>query len=192
MKLRLYPTLKKIHLYASLATLVFFFMYILTSFMMVHHHTFAPGEPTTHSQTLSIQSDELEGDRWGKWLAKHGVHGRLENEKTSDEGELIRVYETPGSAFTLTLSENREEIRLESSKRDLAGTLNEFHRLRGYKGPFSFWLYALMIDLTAIALILFAITGIILWLNMLKQDKLAWGILLSGIVYVGAVMYALM
>jgi hypothetical protein len=49
-----------------------------------------------------------------------------------------------------------------------------------------------MLDVVGISLMLFAITGVILWLKLLKFNKLAWGIFIFGFVYVSAVILYLL
>ncbi|MCB0634767.1 MAG: hypothetical protein KDD15_33780, partial [Lewinella sp.] len=45
--------------------------------------------------------------------------------------------------------------------------------------------YAFLLDILAISLIVFTITGIIMWFHLLKKDKWAWVIFVAGFVYFG-------
>ena len=63
--------------------------------------------------------------------------------------------------------------------------------MRGYGGGMIYNAYAILLDLTGASLIIFAITGIILWLKILKNSKLAWLILVLGFLYVSSNIYYL-
>lgn len=189
---RMYQLIRKIHLYASLTTLVFFAMYLISSYLMMHHDTFLSGESAVQTQTISVEPGTLGNESWLPALKAYGVKGRLENEFTNDEGYLVREYETVSAYFKLSLHPDQQQLTIEAHRADLAHTLEGFHRLRGYKGPLAYQVYAFMVDIMGISLIIFALTGIILWLKVLKNSRLAWGILIGGVVYVAVVMGQLM
>lgn len=187
-----YQFIKTTHLFASLTTVVFLSMYLASSFMMVHHDTFKSKEVSRHQETISITPEIVEGKNWENFLKKHSVHGRLENEWTSQQGELVRRYEAPEVHFKFTINADKQSLTLETFKWNFNATMNELHRLRYYKGPLTFWLYAFMVDITAIALIIFVITGIVLWLRILKDKWIGWLMLILGACYVGLVMFYMM
>ena len=187
-----YELIRKIHLYASLTTLVFFAMYLITSFMMMHHDFFHPGEAEKFTEEFEVSANDISDENWDLFLSEHGVHGKQVRERTSEEGDLIRDYDSPQSHYKLTIAANRQSVSIETMNRNTAGAVIGFHRLRGYEGPITYLLYAFMLDVTAIALIVFALTGIILWLNVLKDKRWGWATLAFGMVYVGAVMGYLM
>ena len=187
-----YEIIKKIHLYASLTTLVFFAMYLITSFMMMHHDFFHPGEAEKFTEEVPISANDISDENWDRFLSAHGVHGKQVKENTSKEGDLIREYNSPKSHYKVRIAANQQTASIETMHRNTAGAVIGFHRLRGYEGPFTYLLYAFMLDVTAVALIVFALTGIILWLNVLKDKRWGWATLVFGVVYVGAVMGYLM
>ena len=183
-----YELIKKIHLYASLSTLVFFAMYLITSFLMMHHSFFQPGEAEKFTEEVSISTNDISDENWESFLSAHGVHGKQVRDFTSDTGERIRIYDSPESHFKITIASDAQTAAIETMNRNTAGAIIGFHRLRGYEGPITYLLYALMLDVTAIALIIFALTGIILWLRVLKDKRWGWITLALGVVYVGVVM----
>ena len=81
-----------------------------------------------------------------------------------------------------------DSVEIINSENNLNRTIIGYHRLRGYGGPWQFSVYAMFLDLTGLSLILFAVTGVILWLKILKNNILAWVIFLAGIIYTAIVI----
>lgn len=187
-----YQTIRKIHLYACLTTVLFFLMYLVSGFMMMHHDTFHIEETPDVNKVVPVKSSDLEGNSWAHFLKLNGIKGRNTADRTQSDGTIIKEYWTPGEEFKLTINPDRSQVRIESVVKNMNGVLNDLHRVRSYKGPFLWHLYALMIDLTAISMILFVLTGIILWLKVLKNKRLGWAVLVVGAFYVGLTMYHLM
>jgi hypothetical protein len=52
--------------------------------------------------------------------------------------------------------------------------------------PYS--LYAFLLDVLGLGLIVFTITGIIMWFKLLKNSTIAWVIFISGFIYFGLTM----
>ncbi len=186
-KYRFHFIIKQIHLYASLATALLLSMYLLTSFMMMYHDWFKP-EQQKQSVSIEVNPDEISEKNWTSFLKKHGIKGRLVRENFRGSGDLFREYANVGNNFKLTIFKDKNEVEIASSHLNLAGKIIGFHRMRGYGGSLQYNLYALLLDLVGISLIIFAITGVILWLKLLKYDKIAWSILILGFVYVSTIL----
>ena len=187
-----YQTIRKIHLYACLTTVVFFLMYLISGFMMMHHDTFHIEEAPDVKKVVPIKTIDLEENSWARFLKMNGVKGRNTADRTQADGTIIKEYWTPGETFKLTINADRSQVQIESAVKNFNGVINDLHRVRSYKGPLLWHLYAFMIDLTAIAMILFVLTGIILWLRVLKNKRIGWTVLVLGALYVGLTIYHLM
>lgn len=187
-----YQSIRKIHLYACLTTVVFFLMYLITGFMMMHHDTFHIQETPDANTVISITDRDLEENSWSQFLKMNGIKGRNTADRSLNDGTIIREYWTPGEEFKLTINPDRSQVQIESVVKNINGILNDLHRVRSYQGPLLWYLYALMIDLTAIAMILFVLTGIVLWLKVLKNKRVGWTVLILGAFYVALTIYHLM
>ena len=185
---RFYFIIKQVHLYASLTIVAVLLMYLITSFMMIYHDFFKSYDHQEQVISLQVSPNEISEENWTSFLHKHDVKGRLVRENFRKSGDLFREYADAGNNFRITIFKNRNEVEIKSTHKNLAGNIVGLHRLRGYGGPFQFNLYAFLLDLTGIGLIIFAITGIILWLKLLKHNKIAWAILILGFLYVSAVV----
>lgn len=176
------------HLYAALSTVALLLMYLLTSYMMIYHNWFHGHETTEQVTTIEVTHLEISENNWGSFRKKHGIKGRLLRESFNKSGDLIRAYESAGTNYQVTLLCDQNEVKIKRIQRNMAGTLIGYHRLRGYGGPLQYNLYALLLDVTGISLILFAITGVIMWLKILKHNTVAWIILITGFVYVSLIV----
>lgn len=185
---RFYFIVKQVHLYASLTIAAVLLMYLVTSFMMIYYDFFKTHDHQEQIISIQVSPNEISEKNWSSFLHKHEVKGRLIRENFRKSGDLFREYADAGSNFRITIFKNKNEVEIKSTHKNLAGNIVGLHRLRGYGGPFQYNLYAFLLDLTGIGLLIFAITGIILWLKLLRHNKIAWAILIFGFLYVSAVV----
>ena len=185
---RLYIITREIHLYSSLMTATMLVMYIVTSYMFIHHDTFHVEEVTEPVRYEKISPKDIDEANWDSFLSKHRIKGRLTRESTLKSGERMWIYETATTTHKITISASKQEMRIEKSEMNFSGKMTGLHRARGYGGGWQYNLYAALLDVVGISLILFSITGIILWLKLLQHNIWAWIVLLSGFVYVSAVV----
>ncbi len=190
MRHKTYKWVRTVHLYAALTTVVFLSMYLLSGLLMM---TGAHGEETNKSVEIPITASVVESDReLAQFIEDQGISGRLTWEKTFDSGQIIREYKTLGSRYKLEISPDKKTVKLETVQKDTNGYMNDLHRLKGYEGPMLYWVYALMVDLTALSLMVFVATGIPLWLQVVDNKKIGWAVLLIGLIYVCTVVFNLM
>ena len=158
---------------------------------MIHPDWFNTYDEQEKTETLDVDPNEIVAD-WPEFLAKQGISGRMLRENTNTDGDLVREYASASGYCKITLVYAKNQALIECKDKTIAGTIVGFHRIRGFSGPLPYQLYAILLDLTGISLIIFAITGSILWLNLLNREIYAWIILVIGFLYVGAVMAYLM
>jgi len=179
---------RKIHLYASLSIVVLLLMYVVSSYLMIHYEWFQTYDQQEEILEIEVEPGEISVDNWDQFLAKNDVSGRLTKENISSSGDIVREYSNASAHYKVTVIEDQDLVEIKARKMNTAGTIVGFHRIRGFGGPLQYNLYAIMLDLVGISLILFAITGMILWLKLLKNNIFAWVVLISGFVYVGAIV----
>jgi hypothetical protein len=177
---RFYLVIKQIHLYASLLTVAFLIMYIATSYMMIYHDWFQVEKLNESTTSMLVTPEEINDEHWDAFVKKHQIGGRLIRENFNDSGDLIRTYSSADGNSKITIFKDKNEVEIQTTKLNLSGRIIGLHRMRGYGGSFVYNFYAVMLDIVGISLILFAITGVILWLKLLKFNKLAWGIFVTG------------
>lgn len=189
---RFYHVIKQIHLYASLLTVAFLIMYIITSYMMIYHDWFHVEKQNETTSSMLVTPEEINNEHWDDFVKKHQIDGRLIRENFNESGDLIRTYSSADGNSKITIFKDKNEVEIQTTELNLSGRIIGLHRMRGYGGSFVYNFYAVMLDIVGISLILFAITGVILWLKLLKFNKLAWGIFVFGFVYVSTVILYLL
>ncbi|NND31915.1 MAG: hypothetical protein HKN76_04935 [Saprospiraceae bacterium] len=188
---KFYQVLKKIHLYAGLSTAALLIMYVATSYMMIHHDSFPSEGGTQSTENIKITAADISEDNWVDFIRVHDIKGRLNNERINASGEKIMQFNSAATNTTLKINATGDEVEITRNEKNLAHSIIGVHRLSGYDGPLKYNLYALFLDAVGISLILFTITGVIMWLRLLKNNKWAWGIFIAGAIYYGIVMVLL-
>jgi hypothetical protein len=167
-------------------------MYVVSSYLMIHATWFNTYNQTVKTTTLELAPTQLLQRNWDQFLKTNRVTGRFLREITNSEGDLVKEYGNASSHHKITLIRGTYKVKIESREHNLQGTIVGFHRTRGFEGPFLYDLYAILLDAAGSSLLVFAITGAILWLHSLKKDRLAWIIFGVGFMYVVAIMACLM
>ena len=185
---KIYHLLKQIHLYSSLSTAALILMYVATSYMMIYHDWFKVEKQNESTISIKVASDEVADENWKSFLKKNNIKGRLVRENFNDSGDLIRTYSSANGNSKITIYKDKNEVEINSTQLNLSGNIIGLHRLRGFGGPILYNIYAFLLDIVGISLILFVVTGVILWLKLLKNNKIAWTILILGFIYVSSVL----
>lgn len=187
-----YILIKKIHLYASLSTAALLLMFLFTSYLMIHHNWF-DHEQQSKTSYVSYDAPLDQEPDWQKMLEQYDIKGRFIEEKHNQDGNLCRTYASASGRTILTILRDKNQLEILQNTKSTADALIGIHRQRGYgHGPIQYNLYALLLDLTGVSLILFAITGVIMWLRILKNNLTAWIIFGLGFVYFAITMGLLM
>lgn len=183
-----YQIIRQIHLYSSLTIVALLLMYVISSYMMIYHDLFHVETMNESKITLDIVPEQINTNNWSHFLKKNNIKGRMVRESIEESGDIIRLYESAKDYAEITIFKNTNQVEIRSADLNLSGKINEMHRLRGFGGPLIYNIYAVLLDLVGISLIMFVLTGVILWLKLLKHNKLAWTILILGFIYVSAVL----
>jgi hypothetical protein len=157
---------------------------------MIYNDYFKVDRQTT-SVTHAVTTKDLSDENWTKFLDEHDIQGRLVHEKLEDSGNLVRKYAKTGSSYEITILKKQDSVKIKTTQLNLSGKIIGLHRAKGYGGGIQYNSYAFLLDLTGISLILFAITGIIMWLKILKHNKIAYTILVLGFIYVSTIVFYL-
>jgi hypothetical protein len=156
--------------------------------MMIHHDWFHVEKQNETTSSMLVSPEEIDDKHWDSFIKNHKIQGRLVRESFNQQGDLIRTYSSADENSKITIFKDKNAVEIITTKLNLSGRIIGLHRMRGYGGSFIYNCYAFMLDIMGISLILFAITGVILWLKLLKFNRIAWGIFIFGFVYVSAVI----
>jgi hypothetical protein len=185
-----YKLIKKIHLYACLSTVAVLLMFIFTSYLMIHHSWF-DHEQAEEKMTVDVSAVPASGADWQAFTRENDIKGRLVRENIRDNGDVVREYARAAGSARITFSSGTNQAEIVRRSKSTADAVIGVHRQRGYGGPLSYSLYAFLLDVLGLGLIIFTITGIIMWFKLLKNSTIAWVIFISGFIYFGITMVLL-
>ncbi len=180
---------RMLHTYVATALFGLLFMFCLSGLILNHPDWLPPHTQVQSQQTplpaivrASLGQAHQAGEDWQPTLV--GVHSYLQQqfnltqpdsiEANADDGLLMLEYKLPGSFVSIEIDMNSNQIRVEQEQLSLLQTLNNLHMGR-YSGAIWSWI----IDISAVLMLLFAITGmIILWQNRKYRRS---GLILAGL-----------
>ena len=167
---------RTLHVYTSMVMLLIMLFFTLTGITLNHRDWFSssegPQQLTLHlPDELGIESKWMltpieQGNQVRVWLRNHyAVYGnQVSFEWEEDERLMVIDVKRPGGYSIAEVDLEAQEILLEIQNYGAVATLNDLHM-----GRYSGSLWSLFIDLSALAMLLFSLTG--LWLVMPQKKK---------------------
>ncbi|MDH5602868.1 MAG: PepSY-associated TM helix domain-containing protein [Cyclobacteriaceae bacterium] len=193
-RINTYTLLRKIHLYAGFALMAFLLMYFITGYILTHEGMFPNQDPVETTEELEVEiPDNISIDDLPVYIQeKFSLKGQRKKPNIWKTGEIAIKYIRPGYINDVVLSADKSTLSIKRQKLSTRRTLILFHRLEKYGGGLLYDLYILMMDLSSVALILFAASGVYMWLK-LEKNKI-WGVLFlsAGIIYTLVVVLSIM
>ena len=173
--------IRKLHLLTALFLTPWITMYALSTLVM-HHREFFTGHerrvPPEYDlvQENSYKLDDTLDSREAvaeRVLADLGITGGHTVRGSLESGEIVIHRDRAVGSRRITVDLNRDHLRVERQRFGLAFFLEMLHRRRGYgRGHLSSWLWGFSVDLVITAIVLWAITGIWMWMGMKRTRKL--------------------
>ena len=178
----MYEITRKIHLYAGLAILTFVVMYFLTGYLMIKHDLLPEDKPVKKTVVERLDQDlpEMSNQEFSVYLqdrfdlkGKRNVPGRPRK-----DGTWRFTYYRPGFTSVAVVSSDGKEVEITTTAQGARGVIIGLHRLHGYGGGWLYDIWAFMYDLASLALIVFPVSGFILWFRTSRR-KLAGSLVLA-------------
>ena len=169
-------------------------MQIVSGFIITHSNWFPSSDPEVHLLNESFDLPKtLSEDELSLYIQdRYNIHGRCNTARKNDDGSYQFEYTRPGFHYNVNIIPDQKKITYKEEKKSLTRSLVEFHLWHKYGGGFVYDMYVFMKDLTAIAFIVFAITGIYMWYRSMKRKVLGLLILTISIGYTATVIYFFM
>lgn len=173
----MYNLYRKIHLYSGLILLMYVMMFYVSGYMMTHRPWFL-GAPATTTRTAVLEPGllRLSNEPLAANLQKQlGLAGGIQF-PLAQPPNLIRFFVIrPGTTVRVDVSSQDKLIRVITQRYGWVGTLIVLHKIEGYHARNGLLSNASVFvgDLAALSMILFAITGVILWWKSVKNHF--WG-----------------
>lgn len=196
---------RRLHIYVSMALLLVVLFFAVTGITLNRPELFVKSQPDITSQTLSVPESIFASGNEAfvpdqavllAYLAKHadlsGTPSAMEVFKEVEDGELIEGeiamdYKGPGFNATVFIDLPSRTAEIEASHYGVVAVLNDLH-----KGRNSGEVWKWFIDITAVLMVLFVMTGVCLLIPKKKtlHTSMKWmfaGSLVTLLVYFVAV-----
>jgi hypothetical protein len=161
---------------------------------MGQHGWFAKEEKPQIERKMAVSLPAgLEGDKLSAHLATLAeIGGKRAEPQTWEDGRMAFNYHHPGVSHHLVLTAAKDSLTIKTTDEGMRGLVHGLHRMHGYQGGPLYWLVALVMDLSSLALLIFVLTGVYLWLKLLRPRW--WGVLMltAGTAYTVWVLVTLM
>ncbi len=182
-RLKYFRFLKQIHLVSSVILLVFIFLYLITGMVIVNRNLFEAPESVEHRRKVLVEKPMTGSpEEYSHYLKeKYGFRGR-EFQREEKNGNWTFQYNFRGENHQLTLTPAQDTLYIQSNiqKTNLLSFAAKLHHMRGFSGGWEYTLWAIFYDLTAVSFVVFAITGILMWIVLKTRYTAGWWYLLAG------------
>ncbi len=183
--MNLYQIFRTIHFYTATLAGVFLLLFFITGHLLGYYNWFSKDHEEPVVETHSVSIPEFNTDRelanWAKKELK--LTGKIDWIGHPEEGSTHIEIATPRVFNLVKVSHLDQNLTLETRPQTTYEMLSVIHRMHGYGGGFWYDVYLFMMDLASFSLLIFATTGVYLWLKVIKKKWLGWVFLGMGIIY---------
>lgn len=188
--------IRRLHLVSGFVLLAFVVMYFVTGFVLTHGGLLgeATEQVVRRTEPFPMSLSKRPGDAafassLGTTLGLRGKPSKVEHRK---DGTWRVSYFHPGHLTEVTLPSDLGSMTVEEKRFGWQRVLIGLHRLHGYGGGGGYDVWAVMLDLASVSMILFAITGVLLWHRLARDHRPGWMILAAGFVLTASTVTYLM
>jgi hypothetical protein len=188
----LHPLIREIHLLSGLFLAGVILFYTISG-AMIAYAPWLPGAgvaATTERIPLPVGAGASPGALRTFVEQELEPRGRVVGPEPTPAGDLVLRYTRPGGSVEVTTTPDQAELVVVTTRHGWIRTLRGLHVLTGYAGGAAFVAWSLLLDLTALAVIGFALSGIYLWFKLSRRRRLGWLILGGSWCYtLGMIIY---
>lgn len=177
--------MRKLHLYSAFSLMGFIFMYFTTGFIMTHSDWFERHkyEPTSSTFHFEVSPGLSPKEIAARIQQTYNLNGKIAPPRLLPDSTFFFQYVHPGMHHEARLFPHEQKLEIKSTPGDFIQISNTFHRIHGYGGGWPYDVYVLFMDLSSLSMLLFAATGIYLWLRLIKHKWLGWAIMAASLIY---------
>lgn len=176
--------LRRLHLACAFVLLGFVGMYVLTGYVLTHGSWFGEGSEQVVRRSESPPAEALanpDSPAFATDLKRRlGLQGKPSTVERRGDGTWRVTYSHPGHVSEVTVASDRTRVSVVEKRFGWQRTLRGLHRFHGYGAGGVYTLWAVMVDLNAVAMIVFAITGFLLWHRRTRDRRVGWAMLSLG------------
>lgn len=183
--------LRRVHFFASLMIFAFALLYIVTGYIISKHEWFPQGKESkiTIIQPLNYFPDTTKLENFGNEIKNQfKISGRMDY-KRNYKNEILFSYFRPGVNNFVVVHSKLDSITIvRTEMKTVREVSKRMHRMYGFKGGWIYVIWAILLDLAALSMIVFSITGVLIWYRMRHQFKYGWFFIVPFVI-LGIVMY---
>lgn len=181
----MYDRIRQIHLFTAFILTVFVLMYFITGLVMIFENTFQRKDNSVTTIVKEIPGiRESSGDNLIAELRRNfQVSGQYQMQKTG--ARTVVDFRHPGTEANVVLTDRSDSVKVTMKRKNFVAVMHQFHRLHGYHGGWNYRLWAFLYDLSALSMIVFAITGVYLWYKTERNRLPGWLILIGFTLFTG-------
>lgn len=143
-----------------------------------------PETKVTQSKVLLDKKMTGTPEEYAEYLKEKFAFKGRQFQRQEKNGNFIFQYNFRGvnNEVTLTSAQDTLYIRSNNQQLTLLSFSTKLHHMRGFTGGLEYTLWAIFYDLTAVSLIVFALTGILMWLKIKMRYPNGWWYLSAGVI----------
>lgn len=152
---------------------------------MIHHNIVKNKEQKKITRTEQLNyTGEFDSEGFSKYLQREfNLSGkRYPPQRLKDNRWKFRYFH-PGNIYDAIVSAKGDSVEITHQKGYARTIIIGFHRIHGYGGGWLYNIWAFIYDLVCISMILFAVTGIVIWYKNTKRRMLGWVLLTISFCY---------
>lgn len=182
-RIKYYWLLKQIHLISSIILFSFVFIFLITGIVVVNRNLFEDPQTEMVYKKVPVDKSIIESpEEFADYLKRNfGFKGR-ETINQQKNGNWVYNFNFQGKNHQVTLPPAQDTLHIRSNIQEmtLLSVSTKLHHMRGFKGGWEYTLWAVFYELTAISLIVFAVTGILMWFKTKLRYQSGWWFLIAG------------
>jgi hypothetical protein len=188
----MYNSIRQIHLYAAFVLTSFVLMYFISGFVMIFEQTFKRNDVMIEGISRTVPGIHTLGNDSLLAVLQSTFHLRGQYEIRKNKSLQTTVsFRHPGFESSVVLVEGSDSVRVTIRRKNFIGVLHAFHRLHGYRGGINYVAWAFMFDLSAISMIMFALSGLYLWFKTERNRLPGWLVIFASTFFVAFTLYYL-
>ena len=173
----MFNSIRQIHLFAAFVLSVFVLMYFVSGLVMIFEDTFQRKDTDVRILKGHIRGiGTASGDALVS-LVKENFGLRGQYQLRQNNSGMVLNFRHPGTEVQVMVQTAFDSVTCTIRKKNFVSVLHHFHRLHGYHGGGNYFAWAIMYDMAALSMILFAITGVYLWYRIERVRWPGWLIL---------------
>ena len=172
----MYAVTRQIHLFAGLILALAILFYAVSGITFVYAK-WIPREPTRDSTvTAPIPAAFATSDaKLREYVASQAhARGRTDGFNAIPTGGFRQRWNAPSMRVDADVSADHTQLTITRAKSGPLRILRNFHTLSGASGGVGYLAWWLLLDVVSVAMLVFAVTGFLLWYRSTKDRRLGW------------------